>query len=237
MSKVHRIFSLCIVFVLLFTLTASAATSYSEANNAGLPEQISSETVITEDNIYDVLEYVGLDSSAFIKTDKPNINTNIVTVGDLEKAIEKVNQMPHTITDTPDIPDVVDPAIERVTTNVDIKGYPTKTVSQNTTYSSYTMRYSATGEYYTEPYPPHNAFWMKALGGNIEVQSCNFPLTVIIEEIRSLTNTLYNSGTTNSYLKLAYDYTVGIYTGVEWGLIKTGENDISGYTIFNTSYL
>lgn len=47
---------------------------------------ISPNTVITKDNIYDVLSYLGIDSTGFIRTDEENSLENI-TVGQLEDII------------------------------------------------------------------------------------------------------------------------------------------------------
>lgn len=233
MRKMYKIMSLCVAFVLLFTLSASAATLSSEANYRQPSEQISSETIITEDNIYAVLEYVGLESSAFIRTDELNSNIvtktdksncNVVTVGYLEKEIEKFNLRPHTIIDTEDV---------FIKTDVNAnKSYPTKQVYSDTDYGSYTMRYSATGAYFVEPPPPHYTYWVQALGGNIQVASTVFPTVVTIKSINNLTNTLYNGGSPGSYLNLVYNCTVEIFVGVGNGLIKLGENTLSGFKNF-----
>ncbi|WP_026887170.1 hypothetical protein [Clostridium beijerinckii] len=69
----------------------SASTSVSKSN------KIDSNTVITEDNIYDVLAYLGVDSNKLIKNDVPKGNSN-TTVGEVQKVIEKSKKMPHTIT-------------------------------------------------------------------------------------------------------------------------------------------
>ncbi|MGS0763407.1 hypothetical protein [Syntrophomonas curvata] len=214
------------------TQSASAATS-SEADYSQLSEQISSETIITEDNIYAVLEYVGLESSAFIRTDElkskiltktDKSNSNVVTVGDLEKEIEKFNLRPHTIIDTEDV------FIKDVNAN---KSYPVKTVHSDSNYGSYTMRYFATGAYFVEPPPPHYTYWVQALGGDIQVASTDFPTVVTIKNISTLTNTLYNGGSPGSYLQLSFNYTVEIFIGVgQYGLIKIGENNISGFKNF-----
>ncbi|MBO8158628.1 hypothetical protein [Thermosyntropha sp.] len=223
-SKVYKILNLCVAFVLLFTLPTSAAVLSSKANYTQLSEQISSETLITEDNIYEVLEYVGLDSNAFTKTDKPNSNSNIVTVGDLEKKIEEFNRRPHTMIDTEDVFIEVIPNVK--------ESYPVMTVYSDTDYGSYTMRYFATGKYYVEPPPPHYTYWVEALGGDIEVASADFPTVVSIKEINILRNTLYNGGSPGSYLRLDFDYTVEVFIGVENGLIKIGEDNISGFKKF-----
>lgn len=234
MYRMFRMINLCMVFLFLITLPVAASSSVDTNYNS---KEITSETIITEENLYDVIEYVGLEQNAFVKTDKTDVKSNIKTVGDLEKVIQKVNEIPKKIHETSEIEVIPSGDEVIVPDDASIQSYPVKTVHKDTNYSSYTIRYSASGKYYTEPYPPHNAYWMEAAGGNIVVQSYDFPLNVVIESIDSLTNNLYNSGTLNSYLRLDYDFTVGIYIGVDWGWLKINENDISGYTTFGTSYL
>lgn len=71
--------------VLLFSFLLAPTISQAQTNIA-----ISSDTVITEDNIYDVLAYLGLDSSGFTKSD--TTNSSVTTVGDLEKYIQNAEK-------------------------------------------------------------------------------------------------------------------------------------------------
>lgn len=231
MTKISKIFSLCIVFILLFALPVMG-NIVDESS-----KYISSETIITEDNVYEVLDYVGLDSSALIKSDKPVIHGQKLTVGELQDVIERYNNMPNTIIDindnTADYSNIKE--LEHEITN---SSYPVTTVHKDTRYGSYEIRYSASGKYYTEPHGPYNTYWMEALGGNIRVQDTDFGISAKIEKINTLTNALKNAGMASSYLQLSYDYTVGIYLITDWGdLLKITENHISGYSNFDTSYI
>lgn len=80
----------CMVLLFSFLL----APTISQAQTA-----ISSDTVITEDNIYDVLAYLGLDSSGFTRTD--TANSSVTTVGDLEKYIQNAKKQSKNITIKP----------------------------------------------------------------------------------------------------------------------------------------
>lgn len=81
-------------FVINFHLFGIAMISpcYAEENSSS----ISLDTVITENNIYEVLEYLGLDSSAYIKN---KTTEGIKTVGELKREILKFRSTPKVIYD------------------------------------------------------------------------------------------------------------------------------------------
>jgi ribosomal protein L12E/L44/L45/RPP1/RPP2 len=78
--------------VLCLTLALMVPT-YAQNNQ----NSISSNTIITEDNLYQVLEYLGIDSSNFEKSEVTG--ASVSTVGELEKAIKEA-QKPKSITAT-----------------------------------------------------------------------------------------------------------------------------------------
>jgi len=190
----------------------------------------SQDTVITEDNMNDILKYYGLDPSTVVKNDKPV--TSDVTVRDLETAIKAAKQLPHAITTHDD-----NPANVNVTTNdFTIQETGTATVSRDSTItSSLVMKYSATGRYYKSD---STKYWTEALGADIEIASDTSPSYYYdIDEIRKLTNKVVNAGTSSSYLQMDYDYTVGYYIGVMGYGIRLWSIPIDGYSTFNSSYI
>lgn len=74
-------------------------------------KQIGPDTVITKDNLFDVLDYVGLSKSSFIPDD--NINPSkikVKTVAELQKEIEDGKQVPDvTIVEKTVVPNIVTP--------------------------------------------------------------------------------------------------------------------------------
>lgn len=82
---------ICLSLVLCMTLVLMVPTYAQENENS-----ISSNTIITEDNIYEVLEYLGIDSSNYVKIDvtEKEVHTGkgVHTVGELEKAIKEVEK-------------------------------------------------------------------------------------------------------------------------------------------------
>ena len=76
-----KFLSLCLSIILLTAPIGVKAQAETEG--------ITRSTVITRDNIYDVLEYVGLDDSAYIECETGC--TEPVTVGELIDAINSFN--------------------------------------------------------------------------------------------------------------------------------------------------
>jgi len=83
---------ICLTLVLCMTLTLMVPTYAQDNQNS-----ISSNTIINEDNLYQVLEYLGIDSSNFEKSEVTG--ASVSTVGELEKAIKEA-QKPKSITAT-----------------------------------------------------------------------------------------------------------------------------------------
>ena len=220
--KKLTIFSIVLLSLLLFFVPVGFASQ---------PNVISPETLITEENIEDVVKHFGLDSSNIIKLDKNTNNTP--TVRELEMAIEMAKQMPASITD---IYNERIPNDEKFDTEISPNnGYTNTMVAvQDSTYGDTVMRYLATGKYYR---CIHYAYWISAENADIRVISSAPGIATAIDEVRLLTINVHNPRTTNSYLRMNYDYTLGHYLIVQGSGIKVGEQDISGWRIFNDSYL
>ncbi|MBZ4647183.1 MAG: hypothetical protein JG777_2672 [Clostridia bacterium] len=233
-----RILILVLTVITILSTMAFAAESTTTATEPARQEfTFSQDTVITEDNMNDILEYYGLNASAAIKKNKPvnglYYNKKVATVRDLETAIKKLRQLPDTITIHDDNPTGV-----KVTTNATSTSESSSITvfydSQVLTHFS--VRYSASGKYYKNG---TTKYWTEAYGGNITgLGSSGLPGTSYeISKISKCTNTLKNGGTTSSYLQLDYKYTVKSYVGVgDWSVPVT-ENTVEGFTRFGTSYI
>ncbi len=222
--------ALCMVLILMVVSTVSICFATETSNYAKLPDGITYDTVINEENLYDILEIYNIDTSNVIKKDEP-ITDDEVTVKDLEKIIKELERMPEKIID------ISYDSYYSTMRDYDVRDYPVKVVYRDSDYPSFTMRYTIAGQAYTEPHPPYNSYWMSSEWGNINIQSIGFGLHVEIKEIRLVEDEIYNPGMTNSYLRLNYDYTVDIFLVIENILIPLGEQPIEGYSNFDTSYI
>lgn len=83
----RRITSAFLVFCIVFM---SIGYSSAEGN------MISSDTIITENNVHEILEYLGVDSKGFEFKNVEEVQNH--TVGDLEKSIKKIQKLPKEIT-------------------------------------------------------------------------------------------------------------------------------------------
>lgn len=225
-------FTAIVLVLLLFLFTASLAfastTTATDSDHQTFT--FSQDTVITEDNMINILKYYGLDPSAIVKNDRPV--TGDVTVRDLEKAINYAKKLPDELTICNDNPT----NIKAINNDIIIQSTGTATVYHNAIItSSLTMTYSAIGKFYKSG---STKYWTEALGSNIAVgvDSSSPPYFWRLDAIRKNTNTLFNGGTTNSYLQMDYDYTVGYYMGISGGwAIRISQTPINGFTRFNSS--
>lgn len=111
--------------------------------------KITADTVITKDNIYDVLSYVGLDSKSLSKTNAISSNSTIKTVGELEKLVKKAKSNPtkivaknntNTNTNTNTKTNIVSSSLLAATNG-------SKTIAQNFDNGSYTLKYKVSAQY------------------------------------------------------------------------------------------
>ncbi|WP_277668675.1 hypothetical protein [Caproiciproducens galactitolivorans] len=88
MIRKKKSMSLLIAFAVLCMNSVPAFAATPDAQK-GYEKAISPSTVITEENIYDVLKYVGIDESNFKKADTVQ-ETSVKTVQDLLDVIDEV---------------------------------------------------------------------------------------------------------------------------------------------------
>jgi len=217
------------LLISLFTVSFAFASPVTATDAAHQEASFSMNTVITENNINDILKYYGLDSAAIIQNDKPF--TNEVTVRDLEKAIKIAQKLPNTITIYDDKPYKTKVS----TNNITIQETGIATVSRNATItSSLIMNYSATGRYYKSS---TTKYWTEALGANIQIasDSSSAPYYYQVDTIHTLTNKVVNAWTSDSYLQMDYDYDVGFYFGFNGYGIRLSSTNVEGYSRFFAS--
>ncbi|SNS95908.1 hypothetical protein SAMN05446037_10302 [Anaerovirgula multivorans] len=211
-----KIISLCLIFILLLVSTFT-----SSANSLQILEvdNISSETIITEDNIYNVLDYLDIAQNDFVKSDEPMTDYKITTVGELQEAIEEFKQK-STI--------VVEDNVNNIKTkfndeeDFNVMRNPVATVYFDAERLYCTVRHLAYGEY-------SGTSWVRATGGDIRIVSDEFGYTSSISVDKCITSLQ------GSYLKLEYEYTIESYLVIQWGLLKVGEQDFEGYRNFRVS--
>lgn len=204
---VKKIMCVCIVLCMTFSLmvTAQAETKSS----------ISSDTIITENNISEVLEYLGIDSSNFIKNEVSE--KSVQTVGELEQAILEAKQMLSTVNinnnakiNTNNIFDI-NSAVE-----IKSSGSGSIVLSSSTKVDSYTLYFDVTGQY-------KDGKWTNATSASVSVDS-NFLLYTFKIDSKKLT-----LSHTPDKITLKSEVTVFVYVGVgDLGLVKISEQTTKG---------
>lgn len=182
-------------------------TAYASEDLVASPQSFDSDTIITKENIAEVLEYVGLSDNSCIFGDVENINV-VYTVGELEDAIKEISEIENTICFSSD-DNLKDSKIiglagdSRSAMNKASSG--TKTVSNTVSYGqkdSFSIKYRATGKY-------SGSKWT-GIGGASATVSSNSALSsyVIDDEEHDLTYTsncltLESNLTVDSYISVA----------------------------------
>ncbi|MDF2987050.1 MAG: hypothetical protein K0R50_2560 [Eubacterium sp.] len=195
-----RVLGLCLAFCMVFTLMVPG---YAQAKESS----ISSDTIITEDNIYEVLEYLGIDSSIFVKADTV---TGVSTVGELEKSISQAKNLPRTVNYT----------LDSTNTPEDTKDYrlaASGTVGLSSDYEgdSYTVTYGCSGQF-------SNDKWTGVTGTTISIDTDHEVFVYKIAPGPQLSATY-----TSTTITMKAKYTVEIYVSVfGMGLVKTGTQNI-----------
>jgi len=168
---------------------------------------ISSETIITEDNIYEVLEYLGIDSSNFIKTDTST--TGVKTVGELETAISQAEKLPSNVNYTLQSTSISNDSFAAAS------GSGTVALYSDYESGSYTVTYGCSGQY-------SNGKWTGVSATSISVDSDQEVVTYKIASGPKLSATY-----TSTTITMKAKYTVETWTSVfGLGLVKTATQNI-----------
>lgn len=205
-----KIISLCIITVLLLSTMSISLASPLEKNT------IAPETVITEYNIYDVLDYLGIDQERFIKSDEPLTNDEI-TVGELSEVIENAKNMPRSIKSNYVQKSTLDSKTNIVST---ASRSSVRTVYHYFEGSFCQIGVSGSGEY-------SNNAWTKATGSNVFINSDDFGFTTSIIRVNKCEATVSGDD-----LKVDYKFTTESFFLLELGALSMGEYDYEGFVRF-----
>ena len=205
-----KVLPMCLVLCMAFTLMIPG---YAQSE-----EKISSDTIITEGNIYAVLAYLGIDSSNFEKSD--NVNSGVVTVGELQKLIIEIKNAPKEPINTRSFAiDNTKNSISAITVN--------KTLMSEADYDQYSLMFSCTGTYQIG-----NPGWTSCSGGSVTADAYP-PLDVKIKNYPSITTSLSSD---KSKITLSYNLTVDVYAGIaDIGGIYIHSVKHNGSCYFNAS--
>lgn len=138
--------------VTMSVILSFVTTAYASEDLIASPQSFASDTIITEENIAEVLEYVGLSDDSCIFGDVENNNV-VYTVGELEDAIKEISEIENSICFSSD-DNLRDSKIigftgdSRYATNKASSG--SKTVTNTVSYGkkdSFSIKYRATGKY------------------------------------------------------------------------------------------
>lgn len=216
------------ILTMSFLLSTGGAVFAADSKTIPAPKTFSKDTVITKNNLNDVLKAHNIDPSTLVKNTKTS--SAAVTVGDLEKALEEAKKLPKEITLNDNTPlslsniNGVSPAYA--------SGSGTSVATRATTYTnSLTVDYYATGGY-------TNGMWSSALGSSWAPRATGIPTSWwIVTKTYSNNIYLYNGGTANAYLRQVYNYDVTNYYGlVGYGVPMTTIN-IQGSINYSNAYI
>lgn len=194
-----KFLGLCLAFCIVLTLMVPGYAQDKESS-------ISSDTIITEDNIYEILEYLGIDSSNFVKEDTV---TGVSTVGELEKFISQAKELPGTVNYT----------LDSTNSPEDIKDYrlaASGTVALFSDYESgsYTVTYGCSGQY-------SNGKWTGVSATTISIDTDQEAL------VYKIASPQLSATYTSTTITMKAKYTVETYVSVlGLGLVKTGTQAI-----------
>lgn len=235
-------------------------TMYSPINVQAAQSSINSKTVITQDNIYQVLEYLGLDSSTFKKTDGVVYNA-YQTVGDLEKYIKDIKKKysNKTIYDNDKNTTIINNDTNQTTiinkkstiaSPVALNSFisSVSTLSTSPTYGTESCQYTINGDAWnivvTTPGSYRSSYW----SGTVEqtyhspiwtgasIPSAYLTTNSIIPAYMIDSQTGYSTYTSTT-ITTHINVKVGVYVGVnKWGLVEVTHQDIVGahdFSVYN----
>ncbi|MPQ34293.1 hypothetical protein E4V42_23190 [Clostridium estertheticum] len=191
---------------------------------------ISSDTKITKDNISNVLNYLNIVPSGFIKTDVKN--GSVRTIKDLQKIIEQYKGMPREIKQE-SIENKPVPASVTDNTGLTTNNTLASAANSNGTvmlYSTavqgaYSLTYSVGGQY-------SGGAWTNATGAAVSVDT---DATTTVFKIGSQSLSATHNATN---IRLDSVVRVDYYVGVDKvGLIKFTDQTTTGVRNWNTSYI
>jgi len=227
-KKLSKICALTLCFLLSITSFAFATTS----NNSDATKiTFSKNTVITEENMDEILTYYGLDPENVLPNDG-RIEKELVTVGDLEKALDDFKNLPKEII-------IEDKNAKNINiteneNNISILSTGSSTVASSFNMGSMGITVKATGYYFSGG---EERYWYQAIAGDVDVSSLSAYYAYEITDINYITCQVYNPYQYSSYLKTSYSVTYTTYAVILGMLVELGSAPLSGYSQFDVSYI
>lgn len=185
-------------------------------------EDITENTVVTADNVYAVVDYLGLEANSVVKKNLLPSEYKTFTVAELKLLIERAKQSPsHVKTNIVSIPDSTVFQQSRTITG-------TKTVYSND--DTLGVTYSATATYYSVA---NIKYWDTALGSTITANSTHLPSFKEVDAIHRNDVSVVNPQASTSYINIDYDYDLGEYLGIDGGIaVRINQVNVTGSVRF-----
>lgn len=210
----------CIMGASVVPLYANQVYPVTEIEYENIQENtITEDTSVTKDNVFEVLDYLGIDRSDYVQDNSVGDNSGEYTVGELRNLLKiatqevtkingsKLNNKTYT---------------ENIITPYALTG--SMLLSSSSDAGTFTLVTSVNGKYY-------NDYWTGASGENVTlVSNTNVGITHAITEKRVVT-----SSYTASTISVRYDVTVETRITIPFGYIPSGSNDCSGTIGFPAS--
>lgn len=197
--------------------------------------KLSPDTVITKDNIHQVLEHLDIDPSNYTEYDTPvETNHQKITVGHLQKILKQSKEQPKEIKIKKTIKNPhknKNPYQKNLLSLASSTG--TKTVDYTFHYTPYDITYIQTGRYYIDR---RYDTWTSAGGSNASISS-NSPVSIYKILNMSFNAYVENSYSYDSVLRQKSDITIGEYVGFSWGNVKVAESQLHGDVSWDASYI
>lgn len=216
-----------IVFVLTFSLIFSQIAMVQAKEKSELKDKIiTANTIITEENLNDILQYFGIDQNDFFRTNVTGGRVN--TVGELYNAIEEVKKLTYKVKNISKIsaysealksssnqdinPLIADSGVVMLYSIVNVGG-------------SYTLEYKVSAAY-------SSGQWTGVYGADVSIDS-----DFIFYTYKIGYKNLIPSYTPTT-IKLQSSVRVDIYVGIgNYGIVKIGSQTITGTDYWGTSYI
>ncbi|TGE37189.1 hypothetical protein E4K67_15045 [Desulfosporosinus fructosivorans] len=240
MKKIFSCLMLTFVMVFSITCTGFASTNNAENYNSIMNPTFTKNTLITKDNVNEILEYYGLDRSA-LREDMDDKSFGDVTVGDFENALNKAKKIPKMIvTDNNNPTNQSSTKITSPDGNSPMAATSVQTVTTDSEVWSGgpVVRYACSGEAYNNY--STTKYWIGPLGGaNILMVTGQVgTIYYAVDSITRLITTVQNPSTSSSKLVLDYNYKIGTYTGIKgMGGIRIATNTVAGTNYYGISYI
>lgn len=227
---------LSIFVTAMFILSSATVTLASAITSTGPASvEISMDTVITKNNINDVLKYLNIDPSTFIE--ESSSKKKNMTVKELESAINNAKKMDNNsilINDKKLIkfkfPKPTELTNSATGTSISTSSSTgAATVYDTTDYGDCRAVYSATGTYYLDG---EEAYWTAATGTGLDISSITGSY-VWKKDVKTLKSTVSFISSVNSDLVLNYDYTAKCYIDTGIGLVLVNAKTIEGSRKWN----